>query len=188
MVFCGWVGGGRLLNHSLRGFSEGLSTAPWHLGSEACFKGWAVFDRGDLFSVGLYMVIWLFSAWLMGPVQCDRSQQKKTKRGVWREERMWARIWGPEKPRSISNQDNCHIPGAWLKLPLFGSAVTYQIEGQLKSPLWLKDLLSLNLIFLSKKTNKQKLHFKLFNTSTNILSRKLLMTQKSQSEWGHLDL
>lgn len=67
---------------------------------------------------------------------------------------MWARIWGPEKPRSISNQDNCHIPGAWLKLPLFGSAVTYQIEGQLKSPLWLKDLLSLNLIFLSKKTNK----------------------------------
>lgn len=95
---------------------------------------------------------------------------------------MWARIWGPEKPRSISNQDNCHIPGAWLKLPLFGSAVTYQIEGQLKSPLWLKDLLSLNLIFLSKKTNKQKLHFKLFNTSTNILSKKLLMTQKSPSE------
>lgn len=40
-----------------------------------------MFDRGDLFSVGLYMVIWLFSACLMGPVQCDRSQQKKTKKG-----------------------------------------------------------------------------------------------------------
>lgn len=41
-----------------------------------------MFDRGDLFSVGLYMVIWLFSAWLMGPVQCDRSQQKNKKGGV----------------------------------------------------------------------------------------------------------
>lgn len=45
-----------LLNHSLHSVSEGLSTAPWRLGSEACFKSWAVFDRGDLFSVGLYMV------------------------------------------------------------------------------------------------------------------------------------
>lgn len=48
--------GGGLLNHSLHSVSEGLSTAPWRPGSEACFKSWAVFDRGDLFSVGLYMV------------------------------------------------------------------------------------------------------------------------------------
>lgn len=52
----GFVGGGGLLNHSLHSVSEGLRTAPWRLGSEACFKSWAVFDRGDLFSVGLYMV------------------------------------------------------------------------------------------------------------------------------------
>lgn len=53
----GFVAGGwGLLNHSLHSVSEGFSTAPWCLGSEACFKSWAVFDRGDLFSVGLYMV------------------------------------------------------------------------------------------------------------------------------------
>lgn len=45
-----------LLNHSLHSVSEGLSTAPWRLSSEACFKSRAVFDRRDLFSVGLYML------------------------------------------------------------------------------------------------------------------------------------
>lgn len=51
-----WGGLGGSLNHSVHSVSEGLSAAPWRLGSEACFKSWAVFDRGDLFSVGLYMV------------------------------------------------------------------------------------------------------------------------------------
>lgn len=39
-------------NHSLRGVSEGT----WCRGSEAYFRSWAVFDGGDLFSAGLYMV------------------------------------------------------------------------------------------------------------------------------------
>lgn len=53
-------------------------------------------------------------------MQCDRSQQKKEKR-----ERDTGRDLGSEEPRSISNQDNCHVPDAGFSLPFFGSAASY---------------------------------------------------------------
>lgn len=70
--------GGGLLNHSLHSVSEGLSTAPWRPGSEACFKSWAVFDRGDLFSVGLYMVAPCLAEGALCNVT-DLSKKKKKK-------------------------------------------------------------------------------------------------------------
>lgn len=42
-------------------------------GSEAYFRSWAVFDGGDLFSVGLYMVAPRLAEG--GPALCGRSQQ-----------------------------------------------------------------------------------------------------------------
>lgn len=45
-------------------------------------------------------------------MQCDRSQQKKK-----RKQEIQGGILGSEKPRSISNQDNCHVPGAGISLP-----------------------------------------------------------------------
>lgn len=45
-------------------------------------------------------------------MQCDRSQQQKKKK----EREIQGGILGSEKPRSISNQDNCHVPGAGISL------------------------------------------------------------------------
>lgn len=102
-----------VLNHSLHSISEGLSPVPWCLGSEACFKSWAVFDRGDLFSVGLYMV----APWLAeGP--CAMWQISAKDRTRERASEILGGILGSETPRSISNQDNCHVP-------LFCSAASY---------------------------------------------------------------
>lgn len=82
----GLLGGGGLLNHSLHSVSEGLRTAPWRLGSEACFKSWAVFDRGDLFSVGLYMVAPCLAEGPCAMWQISAKKKKESKRyreGFW---------------------------------------------------------------------------------------------------------
>lgn len=44
---------------------------------------------------------------------------KKTGLEQARRERYGGGILGSETPRSISNQDNCHVPGAGFSLPCF---------------------------------------------------------------------
>ena len=75
-------------------------------------------------------------------MQCDRSQQK-TERG---RERDTGRDSGSEKPRSISNQDNCHVPGAGFSLPSLALQPRIQIRALRKSHSLLKDLLCLVLL------------------------------------------
>lgn len=45
-------------------------------------------------------------------MQYDRSQQKKE-----RKKEIQGGILGSEEPRSISNQDNCHVPVASFSVP-----------------------------------------------------------------------
>lgn len=78
-------------------------------------------------------------------MQCDRSQQK-TERG----REIQGGILGSEKPRSISNQDNCHVLGAGFSLPSFAVWPHIQIQALRKSHSLLKDLLCLNLLTSSK--------------------------------------
>lgn len=122
-----------VLTHSVHSISEGLSPVPWCLGSEDCFKSWAVFDRGDLFSVGLYMVAPRLAE---GPCAMWQISAKDRTRERVREIR--GGILGSETPRSISNQDNCHVPGAGFSLP-FCSAASYSNSSSERVAFLLKD-------------------------------------------------
>lgn len=101
-------------------------------------KSWAVFDRGDLFSVGLYMVAPCLAE---GPRAMWQISAKDRKRE--REREIQGRDLGSEKPRSISNQDNCHVPGAGFSLPSLALQPRIQIRALRKSHSLLKDLLCL---------------------------------------------
>lgn len=68
-------------------------------------------------------------------MQSDRSQQK-TERG----REIQGGISGSEKPRSISNQDNCHVPGAGFCLPSLALWPHIQIQALRKSHSSLKKL------------------------------------------------
>lgn len=74
-------------------------------------------------------------------MQCDRSQQRKKRK----REKDTGRDFTGEKPRSISNQDNCHVPGAGFSLSSLALWPHIQIQALKKPPFSLKDLLCLNL-------------------------------------------
>lgn len=63
----------------------------------------------------------------------DLSQKKKE-----RERKIQGGILGSEKPRSISNQDNCHVPSAGFSLPSLALWPHIQIQSQKNSPFSVK--------------------------------------------------
>lgn len=122
-------------NHRICGVSAGRS----RLRHGACaqrptLKAGLCLIEGICFSVGLYMVAPRLAEgpcamWQISAEDGDASGRARRGREREREIRYGGGILGSGTPRSISNQDNCRVPGAGFSLPCFCSADSYSNSG-----------------------------------------------------------